>query len=135
MPDDDSTRALLDVLRTTDDAALRDRTAIALSDRRAPEAFAEIVSLLTDERTVNHRSTLLYALAPYDCAPVLPLLIDIVIDGTFEERAHAAELVDGVETTLDLATWRRCATRLEAAVAKAGPDDEPILKDLLSLFR
>jgi hypothetical protein len=135
MPPTESTRASLDVVRTTDDGELRDRTAVALSDQRVPELFDVIVDLLSDERTLGHRSTLLYALAPYDCAPILPLLIDLAIDGTFEERAHATELIDGVQTQLDLATWRRCATRLEAAVAAAGPDDRPALKDLLALFR
>jgi DNA-binding transcriptional ArsR family regulator len=135
MPETGSTRALLDVLRTTDDGALRNRTAVTLSDRRSPELFDTIVALLTDERTLQDRGALLYALAPYDCAPILPLLIDLAIDGTFEERAHATELIDGVTTTLDLETWRRCADRLEAAVAAAGPDDRPALMDLLSLFR
>ncbi len=135
MPETESTQSLLTVLRATDDDALRDRSAVALSDRRAPEAFDVIVTLLGDERTLHHRSTLLYALAPYDCGPILPLLIDLVIDGTAEERARAAELIDGISTTLDLETWRRCATRLEAAVATAGPDERPLLKDLLALFR
>jgi hypothetical protein len=135
MPPTESTRASLDVLRTTEDGELRDRTAVSLSDQRVPELFDVLVDLLTDDRTLHRRSTLLYALAPYDCAPILPLLIDLVIDGTFEERAHATELIDGVHTQLDLATWRRCASRLEAAVAAAEPDDRPVLAELLALFR
>jgi HEAT repeat protein len=135
MAEDESTRTLLHILRTTDDGSARNQAAIALSDRRIPELFDEVVLLLSDERTRHRRGTLLYVLAAYDCSSILPLLIEIVIDGDFEERSHAIELIDGIATTLDLETWRRCATRLESAVAVAGPEARPGLQELLALFR
>ena len=44
----------------------------------------------------------------YDCAPVLPLLITSVVDGTFEESRQALALIEGIETELSAQTWSAC---------------------------
>src|SRR5258708_1000235 len=72
---------LLDVLRMTNDAAVRNAVALALSDLKDASAFDVLVDLVKSERTHSNRGTLLYALGAYDCSSLLPLLLDLVIDG------------------------------------------------------
>ncbi|BCJ42479.1 hypothetical protein GCM10010168_07790 [Actinoplanes ianthinogenes] len=126
---------LLELLRLTPDAAVRNATALALSDMVVPEAFDAIVELLRDPRTEGRRGTLLYALDPYDCAPILELLVDLALTGGYEVRMSALGLLSGVETDIDEPTWERLSSRLEAAAATA--DDErraEVIDPLYELF-
>lgn len=125
---------LLEVLRASGDASVRNAVALALSDLKEPRAFEAIVDLVKDERTLNNRGTLLYALGAYDCSPILPLLVEFVIEGNFEVSRQALALISGIETEVDERTWNYCTERLQAALAVASQERRPLLTELLSLF-
>lgn len=125
---------LLRVLERTNDSAVRNAVALALSDLKEPAAFAVLVDLLKGGRVLANRGTLLYALGAYDCSPILPLLMDIVIDGNFEESRQALSLITGIETELDEQTWQMCVERLRSALAAATRERRPLLDKLMSLF-
>ncbi|KUL25217.1 HEAT repeat domain-containing protein [Actinoplanes awajinensis] len=110
---------VLELLRTTQEAVIRHDAALALSDMKIPEAFDAIVELLRDPRTQGRRGTLLYALDPYDCAPILELLVDLALTGGYEVRMSALGLLSGIETDIDEPTWERLSDRLKAAAATA----------------
>src|SRR5262245_21416632 len=125
---------MLEVLRTTNDATVRDAVALALSDLKDPTAFDVLVDLLRSERTKTNRGTLLYALGAYDCSPILPLLVELVIDGNYEVSRQALALISGIETELDEHTWQVCLERLRAARDVAEDERKPLLEELISSF-
>lgn len=125
---------LLDILRVTRDAAVRNAVALALSDLKDPSAFAMLVDLLKSDHIRGSQGTLLYALGAYDCSPILPLLVDLVIDGNFEVSRQAYSLISRIETTLDDRVWESCCKRLRSAIMVAREDRRPILEELFKLF-
>jgi hypothetical protein len=125
---------MLRVLERTNDPSVRNAVALALSDLKDPSAFDVLVDLLKSARASGNRGTLLYALGAYDCSPVLPLLVDLVIEGNFEESRQALSLITGIETELDENTWQACAERLRPALATATEERRPLLDKLMSLF-
>lgn len=129
-----ATPQLLERLRTTDNSLIRNAAALALSDMKEPQAFNVLVTLLRDERTRKSRGTLLHALGAYDCSPLLPLLVDLVIDGNFEVSRQAFSLIQGIETEIDEREWRACTTRLREAWAAASSERPPLIAELLALF-
>jgi HEAT repeat protein len=129
-----ATPRLLHILRTTDNAIVRNAAALALSDLQELEAFKVLVDLLRDDRTSQSRGTLLYALGAYDCSPILPLLVDLVIGGNFEVSQQAFSLIRGIEKEIEEGVWSACTTRLQTALASAATERRPLLAELLSLF-
>jgi hypothetical protein len=127
-------QAVVDVLLTTNDPAARNALAMILSDQKHPAGFDALVKLLGDDRTRAHRGTLLYALGVYDCSSILPMLIDFVIDGTFEVSRQAHSLISSIETEVDDQVWNVCAEHLRRALPCADPERQPVLAELLVLF-
>jgi hypothetical protein len=125
---------LLEILRSTSDATVRNTAALALSDLQDPRVFNVLVDLLKDDRTRGNRGTLLYALGAYDCSPVLPLLVEFVIEGNFEVSRQALSLISGIETEVDERTWNASTERLRTALESASQERYPLLLELLSLF-
>ncbi|WIM97400.1 HEAT repeat domain-containing protein [Actinoplanes oblitus] len=126
---------LLELLRLTPEATIRNATALALSDMEMPEAFDSIAELLRDPSTEGHRGTLLYALDPYDCLPILELLIDLALTGGYEVRMSALGLISGIEGDIDEEIWDRVRARLEAAAATAGKERRTeVIDPLLEMF-
>jgi hypothetical protein len=127
-------QAVVDALLATNDATARNALAMIISDQRCPAGFEALATLLKDDRTRSHRGTLLYALGAYDCSSILSLLIDFVIDGTFEVSRQAHTLISNIETEVDDQTWNACAERLRNALSTAAPDRQPVIAELLELF-
>jgi HEAT repeat protein len=125
---------MLELLNKTSDPAVRNALALSLSDLKDASVFDVIVKLLNRKRTRGNRGTLLYALEGYDCTTILPLLVDIVIDGNFEESRQALSLIAGIETELDERTWQRCIERLRAAFAVTTEERRPLLNELILMF-
>ncbi|APR76807.1 Hypothetical protein A7982_02154 [Minicystis rosea] len=113
---------------------MRNAAALALSDMKEPRAFAALVALLRDERTQGNRGTLLYALGEYDCASILALLVDFVIDGDFEVSRQALSLIHGIGAEMDEHTWTSNESKLREALASASAERRPLLEDALALF-
>jgi hypothetical protein len=127
-------QAVVDTLLTTNAPTVRNALAMIISDQKHPAGFAALVTLLKEDRTRAHRGTLLYALGAYDYSSILPLLIDFVIDGTFEVSRQAHTLISNIETEVDDQTWNACAERLRNALPTAAPDRQPVIAELLELF-
>ena len=127
-------QAVMDVLLTTNDPVVRNGLAMIVSDQKHPAGFAALVKLLREERTRAHRGSLLYALGAYDCSSILPMLIDFVIDGTFEVSRQAHSLISGIETEVDEPTWSACAERLRGALPNSDPARSAVIAELLELF-
>ncbi len=126
--------ALRDVLIKTTEARVRNAVALALSDLRDRDSFELLVGLIKSRETSGARGTLLYALAAYDCSSILPLLVDCVIEGGFEEAHEALGLITAIETQLDDETWRACTERLRAALIATTEERRPLVQELLELF-
>ncbi|MEU8658103.1 HEAT repeat domain-containing protein [Actinoplanes philippinensis] len=131
---------MLEILGATPDASVRNGVALALSDMRIPEAFEVIVELLQQDRTYGARGTLLYALRPFDCVPILPLLVDLVIKDTWESAREAAYLISEVEV-VSAETWAPLNHRLLAAYeavdpsyAAKDPERREVIRFLIGFF-
>jgi hypothetical protein len=126
--------ALHQVLERTDSARARNAVALALSDMKDASTFDLLVTLLNDPRTDGARGTLLYCLTPYDCGPILPMLVSFVVDGNFEVAHEAMSLIRDTETTLNEATWQACVERIRLGLRTATEERRPLLDELLHLF-
>ncbi|WP_419873378.1 HEAT repeat domain-containing protein [Candidatus Pristimantibacillus sp. PTI5] len=84
---------LIEHLRNTDNKILRNEIAIALSDIRNPMAVEPIIELLMNPKTLGNRGSLLYALRPFDYSSHLELLVDFMINGSFEVRYESKNLL------------------------------------------
>lgn len=131
---DEIAEQLLAVLRTTDDRNVRNALALALSDRGEQRAFEAIVQLVQDPRTERNRGTLLHALGGFDCAPILPLLLDLVIEGSFEVSREALNLLTDVNADFDEETGRSYVEKLEQALVGASAERRPLIEELLLMF-
>lgn len=125
---------LRQVLASTEDPLVRNALALALSDMKDPPAFDALLDLIKSARTEGKRGTLLYALGAYDCSTALPVLVDVVIHGNFEESNQALSLINEIETELDEATWRECNQQLRSALPLASDERRPLLEKLIELF-
>lgn len=84
---------LLKYLKITDNNILRNEIALALSDIGSPLAVEPIIEMLKDPKTLGSRGTLLYALQPFDCSSHVGLLVDYMINGNYEVRQEAKQLI------------------------------------------
>ncbi|WP_436531894.1 HEAT repeat domain-containing protein [Actinoplanes sp. HUAS TT8] len=123
---------MLEVLATTPDTRVRNGVAYALSAMRIPETFDVVVALLREERTRGARGTLLFALRPFDCLSILPLLVEIVIDDTWESSREAAYLISEVEV-IPVEAWEPLRERLRAA--RVDDERRETIEFLLGFFR
>jgi HEAT repeat protein len=132
---------MLEILGATPDPSVRNGVAYALSAMRIPETFEVIVDLLQQDRTRNARGTLLYALRPFDYAPILPLLVDLVITDGREAAREAAYLISELET-VPVETWDPLKDRLQAAYeevdppyAVKDPERRDVIRFLIEFFK
>ncbi|NBD28359.1 HEAT repeat domain-containing protein [Paenibacillus glycinis] len=91
--DEEVVLILIDHLRNTENTILRNEIAIALSDMRNQLALEPIIELLKDPKTLGNRGTLLFALRPFDFSAHLELLVDFLINGSFEVRHESKHLL------------------------------------------
>ena len=125
---------LLALLQATTDPIIRNAAAVGLGelgDERAVPAFA---SLLADPKTEGQRGTLVYALRNFDCAPLLPLLVDLVITGGFEVSRQALQAIESIESEITPKIWTLCLRKIKEAQPKATGDKADLLRELWDLF-
>lgn len=92
---------LLDMLRDTDNPAVRDEAALALSDLNAFEAVPVLIEVITNAKNSNHRGTLLYSLQQFDCREYLIDLSKIICDGNFETQEMVIQIFEDIEEMQD----------------------------------
>jgi HEAT repeat protein len=131
---DEVASRLLAVLRATDDGGVRNAVALALGDRGDPRALPAIVELVQDPRTEGNRGTLLHALRGLDCAPIFPLLLDLVLEGSFEVSREALTLLSRVDADFDEEVADGYVEKLKQALAGASEERRPLIEELLSMF-
>lgn len=125
---------LLELLQTTNNHAIRDAIAVTLRELKDERAVEPLVSLIKDPKTAGHRGTLLYALEVFDCAPILPLLVDLVITGKFEVSHQAFLLIESIESEIDDETWTTSLRQVKEALTQAEGEKADLLEELLDLF-
>lgn len=125
---------LLELLQTTNNHAIRDAIAVTLRELKDERAVEPLVSLIKDPKTARHRGTLLYALEVFDCAPFLPLLVDLVITGKFEVSHQAFLLIESIESEIDDETWTTSLREVKEALKQAEGEKADLLEELLDLF-
>lgn len=95
---DEEFKALLDALVATNDHGERDRLAIALAGSGRRECVPVLLRVIADPRTFNHRSTLVYACAEYDCAEWVLEFAELWSSSGPELDHHVLNVFDGMGT-------------------------------------
>ena len=125
---------LLSLLQETNNHFIRNEVAIALGDIKEKRAVSIIVELLKNPKTINHRGTLVYALSAFNCADLLPFLIDLVILGGFEVSREAFQIIENIETEIDEDIWFQCKKKLQENLPLVSEEKSILLQELYELF-
>lgn len=104
---------LLSVLAHTTDAQVRNRAALALADLRVQAAVPIIIDLLSAERTVNHRGSLLYALQSLDYLDYLDEISSHLGSNVYEVVEMALQLLEQLPRRVKIRRTRNAIKRLE----------------------
>lgn len=125
---------LLEILKNTENAIIRNGLALLLSDEKNLKLFDVVVDLLKDKKTINSRGTLLYSLSGYDCTSILTLLVDFVITGNFEVSNQAFNLISEIDGKIPESVWIECKAKIEDALQSGTSNNVNLLKKLHLLF-
>jgi HEAT repeat protein len=104
---------LINILRKTDNHALRNAVALTLNDLGNQEAVEPIVEMLKNPKTMGNRGTLLYSLKSFDYSAHIDLLVDFIINGNYEVRHEAKELIQELKSHLTDETLLRTIVRIK----------------------
>ena len=83
----------LELLRTTQSAAIRNAAALALSDLRAVDAVKDIAGVILKPGVSNSAGTLLYAIEELGGDLPLSVFVHVLVDGSYEARQQALDLL------------------------------------------
>jgi hypothetical protein len=125
---------LVQVMKQTNVPAVRDAAAVALRDLGDPRALRPLLELIADPKTESHRGTLVYALGGFDCARIVPQLVQLVIAGNFEVSRQAFSVIESIEGEIAAQDWKTSMDTLKAALPSADDQKRLLLEQLLELF-
>ncbi|MBD2777038.1 HEAT repeat domain-containing protein [Iningainema tapete] len=125
---------LIDLLQTTTNPVIRNAAAVGLRELGDERALYPIVSLLKDPKTEGYRGTLVYALEGFDCSSVITLLVDLVITGNFEVSHQAFQVIELIDSEVNLEILDFCVQKVQDAIPKSDDDKVELLKDLVELL-
>ena len=117
------------------DGATRNALALHLSEAKVVGVGEVLVRLIERSDLANNRGTLVHALRHYDCAPYLPLLVDLVTTAGFEVAHEALEALQTIEHVQGSEVSAACE-KVEGALGKGNLEDwrRPLLEHLLDMF-
>lgn len=87
---------LIEVLASTMDHAERDRAALSLADSGRSACVPALLRVIHDPRTVDHRSTLLYACSEYNCAEWVVDFVRIWVTSDHAYDFHVLTVFDSM---------------------------------------
>jgi HEAT repeat protein len=122
------------VLVSTSSFRLRNACAIALSDLADEGCVPIIAALLEDPATAGQRGSLLYALEPFDCRSLFPLLVEIAAFDGFEARHTAFDLLCAVEGDVDPGVVKDAMKVAQSALETATDERRNSNLDLVELL-
>jgi len=126
---------LIATLRATEHYRLRNAAAIALADLGSKEGKDEIVSLLKDKITLDHRGSLLYALESYDCSDVIDLMVELACDENFEVSRQALVIMKSIRGPIEATKLDDCLRKIDSALADASGDEKLFLSEAGEILR
>lgn len=107
------------ILKQTDSPRVRNAAALALADMRAHSAEDVLIDALMRPDTKGYRGTLLYALGELDAALPISLLVDIIIEDSYEAQEEALNFIANGKFDRD-EDPHQSRYRLIAALTSAG---------------
>ncbi|RJS59258.1 HEAT repeat domain-containing protein [Bacillus sp. PK3_68] len=124
---------LIEYLKSTGNALLRNSIALTLSDIGNEEAVQPLIEVINDPKTLGNRGTLLYALEPFDCSAHLETLVDHLINGNFEVQAQAHQLIKAINGKIPDEILCKCILQVKEKLNEI-ERQEGILSDALETF-
>ncbi|WP_203288173.1 DUF4288 domain-containing protein [Metabacillus sp. cB07] len=121
---------LVEFLKNTKSARLRNSIAVALSDIGDDSALQPIIDVLNHPKTLGNRGTLLYALEPFDCSMHLDTLVYHLITGNFEVKAQSYQLIQSIRNDIDDKVLLDCMTKIKQELHSLTQEQE-ILEETL----
>ena len=118
--DDAERQMILRLAETTSSPRVRNTAAIAMADLGIDGAAQLLVRLLARDDTKGHRGTLLYALEELGEEIPLPVLVSVLLDGNYESREEALDLLGKEQITF---TMEQLDAAITAMSGLAASDD------------
>lgn len=125
---------LIQYLKSTENALLRNSIALSLRDIGSEEAVQPLIDTINDPKTIGYRGTLLYALKPFNCSAHLETLIYHLITGNFEVQAQAYELIDAMDDVISDETLLSCIIKVKEELNELERQQDILSEVLEKLF-
>lgn len=104
---------LIEYLKSTDNALIRNSIALTLSDIGSEEVVQPLIDVINDPKTLGYRGTLLYALEPFDCSAHIETLIYHLITGNFEVQAQSYQLIESIKGEISDEVLLKCIIKVK----------------------
>ena len=126
--------ALRQLLVTTESPNARNAAALVLREYEDEAALPLLVRLVEDPRTIGHRGTLVWAMAPFDYIDHVELLVRLLIEDGWEASQMALLLLEEAEGEVAGDVMDRCRLRLREALAVAPSQRRESISFALEMF-
>lgn len=111
--DEEVIKYLISLIKSTEDSQLRNMGAIALADMNVTEAVDTIILLLKDEKTINNRGTLVYALQSFDCSEHIEFITKLFIEDNYEVSQESLSIMKSNELSITRKQKRACLNEIK----------------------
>lgn len=88
---------LIDLLNNAKTHIIWDGAAIGLRELADQRAFWPLVHKLQDNRTLDHRGTLAFALSSFNCTDIVEFLVDMYISESYEVQIEIRSCFDNID--------------------------------------
>lgn len=126
---------LIELLKSTDNAILRNTIAIALSDIGDDRAVEPLIEVITDSKTSGSRGTLLYALENLNYIVHIENIIPFIGDSSLEVSAQSFMLLEQMMDKLSDLQNLRCQTIIEMQISHNQSKLLEVALDMLKKWR
>lgn len=138
MRDERTIPLLLNIVKETSNHAIRDTAALALREFGDERAVEALVTAIQDERTSNHRSTLVWACEAFDCTGYLPLFVDLVIHDPYGAALEAHGVIVEMQGSHSPELINEMTCKLKAAMENErnrNVDNDEIILDTIDYIQ
>jgi HEAT repeat protein len=103
---------------------IRDAAAMSLGELQANEVVPKIIDLIQRPENENNRGSLIYALRSFDIKDFFLLFTDLVINGNFEVREMAIDLIENCIEKIESSILLQALKKLNDAKSIYSEDQE-----------
>jgi hypothetical protein len=115
---------LIAIFTSTEDARIRDKTALIFADLRDEHLLPVIIKKIEEIKYSRHITTLIYACSEYDCAPWIEFFVSLAIDLDDAAYIEAIAVIGEIKLPIKSSDRIICAKRLMDYLSSAQKGSE-----------